>query len=60
MTADELRALGLTAEQLEVAQRFEDGWSIRGIARALGVGPATLRSHLEAVERKLRAAVVVA
>ncbi|MBL8623179.1 MAG: helix-turn-helix transcriptional regulator [Myxococcales bacterium] len=43
----------LTAREAEVARRFGQGASHVAIATALGIAPATVRNHVQAIYRKL-------
>lgn len=62
---DDGAAPRLTRRELEVLALTRDGEGTRGIARRLGVSPATVRNHTQSILRKLDAhsrlqAVVVA
>lgn len=52
---DALVAL-LTAEQLEVAQLVEDGFSVREIAQKLAIGESTVRMRLHAARQRVTTA----
>lgn len=54
--AREALAALLTAEQLEVAQLVEDGFSVREIARKLAIGGSSVRMRLHAARQRVKAA----
>jgi DNA-binding CsgD family transcriptional regulator len=43
----------LSRRESEVAKRFGTGQSYKEVARALGISPATVRNHLQAIYDKL-------
>ncbi len=43
----------LTPRETEILRALEAGGSTTGIARALGIGPATVRSHVKSILSKL-------
>ncbi len=44
---------GLSDRETEIAQAYVDGQSYKEIARQLGIAPATVRTHLRTIYRKL-------
>ena len=53
--ADPPLAAALTPRELEVLRHLARGTSTRGVADAMGVSPETVRTHVQAVRRKLGA-----
>jgi DNA-binding CsgD family transcriptional regulator len=47
------RKYGLTQRELEVIKESLNAHSIKDIARALTVGPATIKTHLQHIFRKI-------
>ena len=45
--------LGLTPRQIDVLRMLADGDSNKGIARALALSPATVKTHVEAIFQRL-------
>ena len=52
----ETLAAQLSERERQVAERYVEGLSYKEIARALGIAPATVRTHANAVYRKLEVA----
>lgn len=48
-------ALGLTPRQVDVLRLLIDGRSNKAIARAMALSPSTVKTHLEAIFRRLNA-----
>jgi DNA-binding CsgD family transcriptional regulator len=50
-----IRSLGLTPRECEILGRLASGESLKEIARALGISPNTVKTHVAKVYEKLEA-----
>jgi DNA-binding CsgD family transcriptional regulator len=50
-----IRSLGLTARECEILERLASGESNKEMARALGISPNTVKTHVARVYEKLEA-----